>query len=386
LEISESIRNKFIELYHSSEDITVMAPGRINLLGEHTDYNEGLVLPSAINKGIYFCVNKRADNKLIINAFDLNETVECDNINQLNITSKHWSSHLIGVILEIQKLNKILPTGLNVCFGGDIPLGAGLSSSAAIEAGFAFVLNELFKLNLSLLAITKIAQYTEHNYIGVKCGIMDMYASVFSKKNHVLKLDCRTLNHEFIPAIMPDHTFVLVNSGVKHNLAESAYNTRRQQCADGVEVLNKKYPHIHSLRDATLSDLESVKLDLSHEIYNKCKYVIAENTRVETAAIHLTNSNLAAFGKIMFETHEGLKDLYEVSCAEIDFLVDIVKNKNEVLGARMMGGGFGGCTLNLVKNSFLVDFKKNIIEKYNNKFGITPQIYDAELRQGVDIV
>jgi galactokinase len=383
LDISRKIEESYISLFRKNSDIKIKAPGRINILGEHTDYNNGFVMPSAIDKAIYFSIGKREDSKICISAIDLESYFEADDINNLTNIPNDWSNHLVGVILEIKKLGFSFDSGINVCFGGDIPNGAGLSSSAAVEAGIGFGLNEVFGFNLSLLQLAKIAQATEHNYVGVKCGIMDMYASLFSKKNHVIRLDCEKLEHDYIPADFEKHTFILVNSAVKHNLADTEYNVRRNQCQKGVEVLNKAFGKINTLRDADFEQLEQIKTAIDPITYNRCKYILDEKERVMFASEALINHDFEKLGQIMNQTHEGLSKMYEVSCVELDFLAEEALKIDGVLGSRMMGGGFGGCTLNLINKDAESEFKQKIEAAYQHKFGIIPEMYTANLSEGV---
>jgi galactokinase len=383
LDSSKKIEDSYVSLFGKKSDIKIKAPGRINILGEHTDYNNGFVMPSAIDKAIYFSIGKRADSKVCISAIDLNCYFEAEDINDLTNKPNDWSNHLVGVILEIRKLGLAFENGINVCFGGDIPNGAGLSSSAAVEAGIGFGLNEIFELNLSLLQLAKIAQATEHNYVGVKCGIMDMYASLFSRKNHVIRLDCENLEHDYIPADFKEHTFILVNSGVKHNLADTQYNVRRNQCQTGVEALNKKFGNIRTLRDVNFEQLEQIKFEIDPITFARCNYILDEKERVMLASKALENHDFEKLGKIMNLTHEGLSTMYEVSCSELDFLATEALKIDGILGSRMMGGGFGGCTLNLIKKEAEVDFKEKITSAYQLKFGIIPEIYTANLSEGV---
>ncbi|HLO42705.1 MAG TPA: galactokinase [Leadbetterella sp.] len=383
MEILEKIEKNYNSLFGKNSELKIKAPGRINILGEHTDYNNGFVMPSAIDKAIYFAIGKRQDKKLCISALDLDQYFEANDINSLSIKPKDWSNHLVGVILEIKKLGFNFETGISVCFGGDIPNGAGLSSSAAVEAGIGFALNELFGFNLSLLQLAKIAQATEHNYVGVQCGIMDMYASIFSKEKHVLRLDCEKLEHDYIPADFENYTFLLVNSAVKHNLADSEYNIRRKQCQKGVEVLNSHFGNISTLRDANFEQLEQVKSEIDSVTYNRCKYILDEKERVMLASDALEKHDFEKLGQIMNETHQGLSKLYEVSCKELDFLAAEAREIKGVLGSRMMGGGFGGCTLNLIKKESESEFKEKIQASYRSEFGIIPEIYTANLSEGV---
>lgn len=383
---SELIIKKFCQLFGNHPQLSLRAPGRINLIGEHTDYNEGFVMPAGIDKAIYFCLGKREDKKIIINAFDLKEEIELADIDNFDVKPKSWSNHTLGVIKEIQKLGYCFDSGINVCFGGDIPNGAGLSSSAAVESGFGFGLNELFGFELTTIDLALIAQKTEHNYVGVNCGIMDMFASLFSKENKVIKLDCKDLSFEYFPINLLNHQLVLVNSEVKHNLAESAYNNRREECLSGVATLKTMFPEINSLRDASLTNLDAVKNKLTDVVYNRCKYIIEENRRVNNAAIFLKLGNMAEFGALMKETHLGLSSLYEVSCSELDFLFENAISFNGVLGSRMMGGGFGGCTINLVEKDKIHDFVAYIKQKYKEFIGIDPSCIFVEIKEGVGII
>ncbi len=383
---SELIIKKFYQLFGSHPQLSLRAPGRINLIGEHTDYNEGFVMPAGIDKAIYFCLGKREDKKIIINAFDLKEEIELADITNFEAKPNSWTNHTLGVIKEIQKLGFKFDTGINVCFGGDIPNGAGLSSSAAVESGFGFGLNELFGFDLKTIDLALIAQKTEHNYVGVKCGIMDMFASLFSKENKVIKLDCKDLSFEYFPINLLNHQLVLVNSEVKHNLAESAYNIRREECLSGVATLKNMFPEIHSLRDASLEKLDAIKDTLNYKVYNRCKYIIEENQRVNNAAIFLKEGKMAEFGTLMKETHLGLSKLYEVSCNELDFLFESAIKFNGVLGSRMMGGGFGGCTINLIDKNKIHDFITFIKQKYKEFNGIDPTCIVVEIEEGVGLI
>jgi galactokinase len=386
LHYSELIIDKFYQVFGSHPQLSLRAPGRINLIGEHTDYNEGFVMPAGIDKAIYFCIGKRVDKKIIINAFDLKEEIELADITNFETIPNSWTNHTLGVIKEIQKLGFIFDTGINVCFGGDIPNGAGLSSSAAVESGFGFGLNELFDFELTTIDIALIAQKTEHNYVGVKCGIMDMFASLFSKENKVIKLDCKDLSFEYFPINLVNHQLVLVNSGVKHNLAESAYNLRREECLSGVASLKNVFPEINSLRDASLEQLDTIKDKINHLVYNRCRYIIEENQRVNNAAIFLKQGKMLEFGTLMKETHLGLSKLYEVSCSELDFLFENAITFNGILGSRMMGGGFGGCTINLIEKNKIHDFITFIKQKYKEFNGIDPACIVVEIGEGVGLI
>ncbi|WP_341224368.1 galactokinase [uncultured Arcticibacterium sp.] len=379
------VAKTFEDKFKSSPSIAVRAPGRINLIGEHTDYNDGFVLPAAIDKAIYFCLSKRDDNTVILNSVDLNDEHELS-LDDIKKSNKDWANFLIGVIKEIKDTNPKLNAGFNLTFGGDVPLGAGLSSSAAIESGLAFALNELFNLNFSLLDLAKIAQSAEHNFAGVRCGIMDMYASLMGKKGKVIQLDCKNLKHTYLPFEMDEISVVLFNSGVKHNLAESAYNERREQCEQGLSFFQKNYPEVSSFRDLSFETLEKHKADLDEKVYDRCLYVLSEEDRMKKATVALTEGNLPAFGELMYQTHDGLKDDYEVSCDELDFLVDLTKDKPGVLGARMMGGGFGGCTINIVKKDSVSNLIEAVKIAYLSKFDINIEHFQVQITDGCSVI
>lgn len=375
----------FEEKYRSAPSIAVRAPGRINLIGEHTDYNDGFVLPAAIDKAIYFCLAKRTDNIVILNSVDLKDEYKFS-LDELHKSDKDWANFLIGVIKEIKDTNPKLNTGFNLTFGGDVPLGAGLSSSAAIESGLAYALNELYELDFSRLELAKIAQKAEHNFAGVRCGIMDMYASLMGKEGKVIQLDCKNLTHTYLPFEMDDIAVVLFNTGVKHNLAESAYNERREQCEEGLSFFQKKYPHIQSFRDLDFATLEKHKSNLDAKVYDRCLYVLSEEDRMKKATLALTAGDLEAFGKLMYETHNGLKNDYEVSCTELDFLVDLTKGNPNVLGSRMMGGGFGGCTINIVKKEAVSELIETIKSAYLSEFDINLEYFQVKITDGCSVI
>lgn len=380
---SEPLTQKFKDHFGDFPTLLVRAPGRINLIGEHTDYNNGFVLPAAIDKAIYFAISSRDDKKCILYAYDLNDSYEfsLDNIQK---SEKGWANFLIGVLAEILEKGKQINTGFNVIFGGDVPLGAGLSSSAAVECGIGFALNRLYNLELSKLDLALIAQQAEHKYAGVNCGIMDMFASIHGKANSVIKLDCQDLSFEYFPFNFPNYTLILCNTDVKHNLGDSEYNQRRTECEEGIRILQFAFPQVDSLRDATIPMLRSQADKLPPIVFQRCKYVIEEIERVYVACKALENNDLKTFGQKMYETHEGLSHDYQVSCLELDFLVEHSQNFEAVVGARMMGGGFGGCTLNLVETSAADEFIKNISLAYHETFNIHLQSYIVNISNGVE--
>lgn len=377
------IKSKFEKLFNK-RPIIIRSPGRVNLIGEHTDYNEGFVLPAAIDKSIYFAIHPRNDEKGYFHAADLNESCEIE-IRNLRKSDKSWANYLIGVLEQIKKSGNEI-RGFECVFGGDIPIGAGLSSSAAIEAGLAFALNELFELGIDRIDLVKLSQKAENEFVGVQCGIMDQFINIFGKENKVLKLDCRSLDYEYFPFDNRELKIVLCDTKVKHSLAGSEYNLRRKQCENGVEKLRQFDSSIKSLRDINLNFLNEHKNDLEPVIFKRCEYVVKENRRVESACIDLSKNNFDAFGEMMYQSHEGLKNGYEVSCSELDLLVDTASHINGVIGARMMGGGFGGCTINLVLEDQIVDFKKNVSAKYLEKYSVEPKFYVSEIIGGTEIV
>ena len=348
--------------------LIVRSPGRVNLIGEHTDYNDGFVLPAAIDKAAYVAIAKRTDHKVVMYATAFNQDFETS-LKEIKTTALGWPNYILGVIDQIQKTGLELG-GCNLLIDGDIPIGAGLSSSAALECATLFALNELFGLQFTKIQMAFMAQKAEHDFAGVHCGLMDMFASLFGKKDHVIKLDCRSLEYEYVPLDIKGYKILLLNTNVKHQLSSSEYNTRRIQCEQGITWIQQQEPTVNSLRDATIEMLEKYVLPKDILIYSRCKYVVEENIRLISACADLENGNIEALGKKMFATHEGLKSLYEVSCPELDFLVDQVKGHPAVLGARMMGGGFGGCTINIVKEGAiesLVTMLEPLYEKHTQK-------------------
>lgn len=374
---------KFKELY-AQEPVLVRSPGRVNLIGEHTDYNNGFVLPAAINKEVYFAVAPNNTNVFRAYAFDLHEQAEFS-LQEIKKSDIGWANYLLGVIAQIQKAGHQL-AGFDVVFGGNIPIGAGLSSSAAIECGLGFALNHIFKLNIDKFDLVKMGQKAEHEFAGVMSGIMDQFANTFGKKNHVVKLDCRSLEYQYYPFDITDYRIVLCDTQVKHSLASSEYNTRRKECEAGVALLQKHYPEVQSLRDVTEEMIAAHESEFEPVILKRCRYVVQENNRVEAACQDLENSDLAAFGQKMFASHQGLQHDYEVSCRELDFLADLARQDEAVIGARMMGGGFGGCTINLVKLSGLDAFTQKMTTAYQQEFDVALKTYVAEIVDGTGLV
>jgi galactokinase len=356
------------------------SPGRINLIGEHTDYNNGFVLPASVDKAVYFAITPTADHQVTLYAVDLDATYTFD-IHDLSSPDSSWPYYQIGILEQIQKAGLKIG-GFRAAFGGDVPVGAGMSSSAALECCLLYGLNEVYGLNLDRFTIVKMSQKAENEYVGVQCGIMDQFASAFGKEDMVIKLDCRSLEYQYFPFPMDQYVLVLCDTKVKHSLADSEYNTRRLECEAGVSVLKKYKSEITSLRDANPALVETHKAELGDVVYRRCKYMTEEIERVELACEFLKLGNLEEFGKIMYETHDGLQHEYEVSCPELDFLVDQTRDDRTVIGSRMMGGGFGGCTINLVKLSDAEEFERKMIAAYRLRYGIELPCYRVRITDG----
>jgi len=377
--VEQSFKKKFGE-----KPLLVRSPGRVNLIGEHTDYNQGFVLPAAIDKAVYFAIAPRADHVCNIVALDMHDEYHFM-IDDLQKSSKGWPNYLIGVVDQLLKSQYPL-RGFNCVFGSTIPIGAGLSSSAALEAGLAFALNKLFDLHADNLTLVKLAQRAENEFVGVRCGIMDQFINIFGEKNKVLQIDCRSLEYTYYPFQHPNISIVLYNTGVSHSLASSEYNKRREQCGAGVDIIKQRHPQVTYLRDVSLSMLEECRIDLEPVIYRRCKYVVEENDRLLKACGELEKGNLKMFGSFMYQTHHGLSQDYEVSCKELDFLVAAVQDIPQVFGARMMGGGFGGCTINLIENQKIAEINRQVTEQYKKEFHIDLKTYISSIDSGTHII
>jgi len=397
----QDIRVSFQQLFNTTASLVVQSPGRINLIGEHTDYNNGFVLPAAIDKCVQVAIAKRTDGTIHMHAIDLQESVIVPAVAmQPHATS--WVNYIIGVVVQVQKYNTSrsgsnasheIDKGFDICIQGDIPVGAGLSSSAAVECAVIFALNEMYQLGLTKMQMALMTQQSEHEFAGVKCGIMDMFASLHGKSNQVILLDCGSLQHSYYPLDLKDYQIILFDTQIKHALASSEYNTRRMECEQGVEVLQQKYPSIKTLRDASKQQVEQclapknndAKNAISDKVYQRCKYVVDEIDRVQLAVKDLLAGDIKAFGQKMFETHEGLSKLYEVSCRELDILVNAVKDNPHVLGARMMGGGFAGCTINIIKKSEVQAIIHQVAEVYAQQTAHTLKVHQVKIAQGTHI-
>ncbi len=373
-EMKAKIRSIFAEKFGEPGTLYASA-GRINLIGEHTDYNGGFVFPGAIDKIIAAEIRPNGTDKVRVFSIDIDDYAEFG-LNEDDAPAQSWARYIFGVCREIIKRGGIVK-GFDAVFAGNVPLGAGLSSSAALESCFAFALNDLFNNNsIDKFELAKIGQSTEHNYCGVNCGIMDQFASVFGKKDHLMRLDCRSLEHEYFPFHPEGYRLVLVDSAVKHELADSPYNKRRESCERVARRLG-----IDTLRDATMEDLEKIKSDITAEDYFRAKYVIEEKDRVLAVCDALVNGDYETVGRKMYETHEGLSKDYEVSCEELDFLNDLAKECG-VTGSRIMGGGFGGCTINLVKDELYDEFINKAKKRFAEKYGHEPKIYPVIISDG----
>lgn len=374
------VLNTFQNLYNE-EPIIIRSPGRVNIIGEHLDYNEGFVLPAAIDKAIFIGISKRNDDEVHLHSVDYNEnfTVSLQNIQP----TKSWSTYILGVTDQLIK-NGYQLSGFNIVLDGDVPVGAGLSSSAAVECATAFALNEAFSLGLEKIEMVKTAQKAEHEFAGVMVGIMDMFASMFGKKDHVIKLDCRSLEYEYKPLKLEGYKLVLFNTNVKHSLASSEYNTRRQQCEQGVAWVKEHHPEVRALRDVDMDMLYEYVLPKDEVVYKRCKYVVEEIERLLSGTEDLERGDIEGLGQKMFKTHEGLSKEYEVSCPELDFLVDSVKDNEAVLGARMMGGGFGGCTINIIKEEAIHDLQEQLSKEYTKAMGLELTTYIAQIENGTE--
>ncbi len=378
-QLAKTIRRSFIDFFHE-EPLVVRSPGRVNIIGEHTDYNEGFVLPAAIDKFIIVAAAKRHDDEIHLYSIDYSE-MYITSLEAIRKEEGKWTNYVLGVVSQLLKTGSI-PAGFNLVVGGNIPIGAGMSSSAAMECAVAKALNILFGLSISDTALARMAQLAEHEFAGVQCGIMDQFASVFGKKGHAIRLDCRSLDFEYVPLNLEGYKIVLFNTNVKHSLASSEYNTRRQECEQGVEWVRKNYPEVKSLRDVTAAMLIECVAHRDRVVYRRCRYVVEENARLLQACVDLRNGDIRALGQRMLETHKGLSCDYEVSCMELDLLVDAVRGHLDVAGARMMGGGFGGCTINIVRTDRITQLSETLGEMYRRKTGLDLGTYVAETENG----
>ena len=374
----EELKTNFKQRF-GNEGVVYTSPGRINLIGEHTDYNGGFVFPGAIDSGIYVCIRLNGTDKVRAYSIDKEDYREFG-MNEEDHPHVHWANYIFGVCREIIKRGYQLQ-GFDTVFYGNVPIGAGMSSSAALESTFAFALNELLNLGIDKFELARIGQATEHNYVGVKCGIMDQFASLFGKAGHLMRLNCATMEFEYYPFNPKGYNVVLLDTLVKHELASSAYNKRRESCENACAHIAAKHPEVKYLSDATMEMLNEVKAEISAEDYMRAEYVIGEKQRVLDVCDALEKDDYETVGDRMYGTHYGMSKLYEVSCEELDYLNDIAKECG-VTGSRVMGGGFGGCTINLVKEELYDAFIATAKEKFAAKFGHEPRVYDVVISDG----
>lgn len=378
------VKKRFLEVY-PGEPVLVRSPARINLIGEHTDYNDGFVMPAAVDKEIVFAIAPSPESVSRIFSLNFQEEALVDLHETHKVEQPSWLNYLLGILHQLREHGYVLKS-FNCVIGSTVPAGAGMSSSAALECGFVYALDVINRLKLDKIDMIKMSQWSEHHYAGVQCGIMDQFSSMMGKENHVFVLDCRSLDFQYFPIDLPDHTIVLLNSNVKHSLASSEYNTRRQECEEGVKILNQYDPSINSLRDVTMAMLVEYKTELPRVVYDRCRYVVEEIARVQQASDDLQRNDIQAFGRKMFETHKGLSKLYDVSCAELDYLVEQARTFDGVLGARLMGGGFGGCTINILKNDRVEPFIKETRENYRKTFNIDLPSYIVKIKDGTSVI
>ncbi len=384
-DIKKNIVDCFIQKFNK-KPIIIASPARINIIGEHTDYNEGFVLPAAINYYIYFAFTISENNYSSIYALDINEELRIDFKQPIKPSSDMWANYITGTVHRLKELTGYVEN-FNLVFGGNIPNGAGISSSAALEGGISFGLNHLFNLKLDLLTLAQAGQWAEHHFVGVKCGLMDQFANLFGKTNQVIKLDCRDFSYEYAPANFGKYQLLLIDTKVKHSLGDSAYNKRREACESGVSILNEELnTEFKSLREISLNQLSTVKHRMSNEIFQRCSYVIEEIERLENAIIALKRKDFIGLGELMFQTHLGLSEKYEVSCEELDYLVNLARENPSIIGSRMMGGGFGGCTINLISEEMLDEIKSEFGSNYLGKFGYKPAFYEVEIVNGTNLI
>ena len=375
---------QFVTQFNEAPLFVIASPGRINLIGEHVDYNSGFVLPAAIDKYMFVAVSHRNDSKIFLHATDLNQNYQSNLDDVLQRSNLGWPNYVLGVIDELRKDGHIV-SGFNMLITGNIPIGAGVSSSAALECATVFACKHLFDLNISKEAMVTTAQRAENNFVGVNCGVMDQFASMFGKADHVIKLDCADLSYTYFPFKLEGISIVLFDTFVKHTLASSEYNTRREECETGLAALRQKFS-IGTFREASLAMLDAASDSITGNVYNRCKYVIEEIARMEAACNHLLAGEIVGFGARMYETHTGLSELYEVSCAELDNIVQNCKKENAIVGARMMGGGFGGCVIALVQTTKVEEVFNRINNEYQNKFGRSMGKYLMQIGDGTRLL
>lgn len=385
MDIQKQLEGLFYEKFKSAPDCLAMAPGRINIIGEHTDYNQGWVLPAAIDKSAWLALSITDDEMVELFAADLGEHVRIAVADIHPFAAGSWPNYLLGVLAQFKRKGIRLP-GFRAVLLSQVPVGAGLSSSAAIEAAMAVAVDHLLNCGLDRLELVHMAQKAEHEYAGVLCGIMDQFASVMGRADHAIQLDCASLQFEYLPLNMEGYKWLLLNSHVSHALASSEYNTRRQECQRGVDMINSRYSQVVSLRDVSLNMLDECVRPFDELIDRRCRYVVQENARLLAASKDLQAGDLVSLGKKMLETHTGLSRMYEVSCRELDWLVDYAKAQPGVLGARLMGGGFGGCTINLIKEDEIASLISTIKPAYEQAMQRPLTAYIASAADGARVI
>ncbi|MFL9842873.1 galactokinase [Flavobacterium rhizosphaerae] len=383
-ELVKQVKECFKEQFATTPNYIFLSPGRINIIGEHVDYNDGFVLPAAINKYVCFAIAENGTDIINLYAKDLGESYSFNLNTALQPVGAMWVNFFLGVVQQLKNRGFVFK-GLDVAFSSTVPMGAGLSSSAAIECGFCFAIDTIFNLGLSKKDIALIGQKAEHTFAGVNCGIMDQFASVFGKKNSVIKLDCNTLEYEYHSADFNNYTLVLLDSKVKHTHLTSGYNDRRNEVEKGLDIIKREYPGVQTFRDLNEEQVHAVKDKLGNIIYKRCLFVVREIQRVRDAVKAIEANDFEKLGQLMYETHQGLSKNYEVSCEEIDFLVDAVHTDTNVLGARMMGGGFGGCSVNLVKKDAVKALVERVSREYKEKFAIELEVYKVKISEGTSL-
>ncbi|MFM9824510.1 galactokinase [Flavobacterium sp.] len=376
-------KQSFLKYFGNEPEVVILSPGRINIIGEHIDYNDGFVMPAAIDKIICFAFEKSKSITSRIIALDLNEEFSIDFSKKPNLDDKVWTNYIRGVVNQLQ-LNGFDFEGVNCVFSSNIPSGSGLSSSAALECGFLKGVKELYELSIKPIDIALMSQKAEH-WVGINCGIMDQFASVLGVENKVIKIDCKTLEYDYHNADFGDYSLILLDSNVKHSLFTSEYNQRREECEIGLTIIKRKFPEVKNFRDCTEDHILDTKGEMEEDVFKRCYYVVKEISRVIKASIALDNNDIEGLGKLLFETHDGLTREYEVSCEELDYLVDFAKTESSIIGSRMMGGGFGGCTINLVKKGQEEVMKEKIQQLYHDKFNIELKSYDVKIGNGTTI-
>jgi galactokinase len=380
---AEEVRAELERQFGSKASVVARAPGRVNLIGEHTDYNDGFVMPAALEFDTWVAGAERADRRVHLQSMNFKERVEFDLDNIHPGSTAHWSDYVRGVAGVLEQQGTKL-RGTNLLIRGDVPLGAGLSSSASLEVATALALCAIAEVELDRRKLALLSQRAEHDYVGTKCGIMDQFVSLFGKAGHALMLDCRSLEYKLLP-LRDEARLVICNTNVKHELATGEYNQRRADCEVGVAHLKQFYPEIRALRDVSMEQLENHKADLGERVYRRCRHVITENERVLAAADALVAGRMDAFGRMMYGSHASLRNDYEVSCKELDVLVKLASEQVGVYGARMTGGGFGGCTVNLVKADVVDGFVPAVKAGYKSQTGLDADVYVGSAADGAEV-